>query len=262
MATPFAENALREFNATLDELDTSVSFLRAAVRLRPRLNDWLRWETMEADARELAIGYISQKSFESSAFYRGAVIVLSGAFEQLVRRLVQEYVVRVNESAKDYDSLSEAIKRQNTLRTGHALATVMEPLDHQAIDYTLLAKNIGTCLPGVTEFVLNAPAFTLFISSISPRHLEDVLKRVGIVFQWDEFGSDAALRQLFDERNTRPTAKATEDYLTNFITTRNRVAHTGSGGVIIQETEIEGFLKFFRAFSTRLIHVLNQRLPT
>lgn len=262
MATPFAENTLREFNAILDELDTSVTFLRAAVRLRPRLNDWLRWETMEADAREMATGYISQKSFEPSAFYRGAIIVLSGALEQLVRRLVQEYITRLNESTKDYDSLSEVIKRQNTLRTGHALTTVIEPVDHLELDYSLLAKNIGTCIPGVTEFVLNASAFALFLPTINPRHLEEVLARIGVKFDWDDFGNDDALRQHFGETTTRPTSKWTEDNLERFIKTRNRLAHTGSGGIVIEDADIDGYVKFFRAFSARLVHILNQRLPT
>lgn len=261
MATVFADNALREFNIALDELTSSLEFVRVSAKLRPRLNELVRWEGLEPEASVLVRQYINQKSFEAAPLYRGAVIVLSGAFEHLVRRLVHEFVVRINESVAMYDLLADKIKIQNTLRTGHALITIGQPLDHLDMDYFELSKNIGTCRPGIAEFVLNANAFTTALSSISPKHLEEILKRIDVELSWDDFGKDSALRQMFNEKDTRRTAKAVQAHLEKFVRTRNRLAHTGSGGIIITDDQLDDYLQFFRLFAKRLVEVLKQRLP-
>jgi hypothetical protein len=261
MAT-FAENSLKEFNATLDDLAGSLQFLKASSRLRPRLGNLLNWDTVgELDAKVLVDNYIKSKNVEPTAFYRGFLIVLAGAFEYLVRRLLAETILSINQAVVNFDELLPKVKIQNTIRTAEALRTISEPLDHLNFDFEELAVNLATCRSGATSFALNAEAFAIRITNVGPIHLFEIFERAGIKLTWDDFGKDPTLQALFEQKSTRPTSIAIEGFLDRFIKTRNRLAHTGSGGIIVTEDEIEVLLRFFGIFSTILARVVHSKLP-
>jgi hypothetical protein len=46
-----------------------------------------------------------------------------------------------------------------------------------------------------------------------------------------------------------------------FIQMRNKIAHTGSGGITVTDTEIEQLLQFFRVFCVCLAQVVHNNLP-
>jgi len=148
MALKVLSDARQEFDTALDDIGSNLEFVRAAMQLRPRLRDMLHWQNMDGEARKLATRFLDQGSAEESVFYRGMVISLSGAFEQLVRRVLRDGVRAINEAEGNYDNLHETLKRQNVYRTGLALQTIFEPLDYLELDYELLSKNLGTCFVG------------------------------------------------------------------------------------------------------------------
>jgi hypothetical protein len=215
---------------------------------------------MGPEANALVNRFLKSTATEPTPYYRGIVIILGGAFEHFVRGLLYEAVVTVRGSVASYDALSEKIKKENMRRTGQALATVFEPLDHFEFNYYELCKNLGTCLPGSETFTLNADVFGLYISNMSPEHLVDALGRLGVSLNWDELGSDAGLQELFGGTGARETANNIQVYLSEFIKKRNKLAHTGSGGLTFSSEEIEEFLKFFRLLSKRLAQVIQKRL--
>src|ERR1700675_3831284 len=102
---------------------------------------------------------------------------------------------------------------------------------------------------GVEQVVLNADAFTIFLSIISPEKLSDALRRIGITMNWDSLGSIAQLREAVETAGTRETAKAVKESLKEFGRMRNRIAHSGSSGVSVDESDFEKLLKFFRIFA-------------
>jgi len=260
MPSTFAENAIKEFSATLDELRTSLEFSEASSKLRPRLNDLLNWTAMGTEAKALVGKYLKHTSAEPTPYYRGIVIILGGAFEQFVRSLLHEAAVNVSQSVTNYDALGDHIKKENMRRTGQALDSVFEPLDHFDFDYYELCKNLGTCVPGNEEFTLNAEVFSIHVSNLIPDHLNKAIGRLGVSLNWDELGSDAGLQELFGGTGARETANDIQDYLKEFIKKRNKLAHTGSGGLTFTSEEVDEFLKFFRLFSKRLAQVLQKRL--
>ena len=160
----------------------------------------------------------------------------------------------------NYDTLDEGIKKQNVYRTGIAFGTIHEPLDYLELDYESLAKNIGTCYGGSTQVVLNADAFTIFLSIISPDNLVKSLERIGVKLQWDDLGKGQALRTILDRSDSRETAKAIQDRLKWFGQTRNKIAHAGSGGVVVTESDFEQLLAFFRIFARALVPVVESQL--
>jgi len=260
MADSFGSAAVKEFNLGLDELEMNLGFLRTSTKLRPRLSGLLNWGAIDGDAKALVSDFLNQKSVELSPQYRGMMIVLSGAFEQLVRRLIHEAVLTINNGVSNYDQLSERIRAQNILRTGRALTTIREPPDHVVVDYHALAKQLATCVAGADSFILNADAFTLFISSVSPRHLTDLCDSIGITLNWDDFGRESGLETMLATKGVRATGKAVADYLDKFIKLRNRFSHTGTGGVIVTDSEIQNYIRFFRLFASALAQTVAAKL--
>jgi len=180
MATRILTDALKEFELALDDLASNIEFVSAARKLRPRLNDMLHWQILDGEAQKLARSFLQQQAVEESILYRGIVVSLSGAFEQFVRRVLRDCILAISGVGANYDNLHEDIRKQNLYRTGIALQTIFEPPDHIDLDYDLLARNIGTCFAGSKQAVLNAEAFTTFLSTISPDKIADALKRIGM----------------------------------------------------------------------------------
>lgn len=253
-------NALGEFELALDDIASNFDFIRAAARLRPRLNDMLNWTGMDADAKNLAKEFLNQAAVQESLLYRGLVISLAGAFEQFVRRVVRDGVSHVNASRLSYDALHEHLRKQNAFRTGVALQTIFEPPDYLELDYESLSKNIGTCFVGSREVVLNADAFVIFLSIISPEKLVDALDRISVKLNWDVWGADPSLRKALDKQGTRETAKELREFLKRFGQIRNKIAHTGSSGVVVTETDLRQFLSVLRDFSRILTSVVENQL--
>jgi len=252
--------ALKEFELALEELASNLEFVNAAKQLRPRLGNMLDWQNMDNEAKKLAKLFLEQRAVEESLLYRGMVVSLSGAFEQFVRRILRDSVLAINGAAENYDSIHEEIRKQNAYRTGIALQTIFEPPDYLELDYELLARNMGTCFIGAEKVVLNADAFTIFLSIISPEKITDALKRIGMKMNWDALGAMQAMRRAVEKNDTRETAKALQESLKRFGRTRNKIAHSGSGGVVVTESDLRQLLKFFRTFSGALIAFVETEL--
>jgi RiboL-PSP-HEPN len=220
----------------------------------------LHWEYMDNDAKALASTFLRQRSAEESLLYRGMVISLSGAFEQFVRRTVRDSVLAINAKGRNYDLLDDHLKKENLYRTGIALGTVHEPLDYLDLDYESLAKNVGTCFRGSMQALLNAEAFAIFLSIISPKHLTDALKRIGMELHWDDLGKIQSMRDALDLSDTRETAKAAEEFLRRFGQMRNKIAHTGNSGIVVSDDDLQQLLKIFRAFARGFTSIIEAEI--
>lgn len=252
--------ALKEFDLALDDLSSIFDFVRLAIRLRPRLSEMLSWDTMGTEGKLLASNFLSQRTADESLLYRGMVISLAGAFEHFMRRILRDSVLAISGSGASFDSLDASIKKENFYRTGLALGTIHEPLDYLELNYELLAKNLGTCFTGSAQALLNAEAFAIFLSIISPKNLEDALRRIGVVLRWDDFGRVEEVQKTLDGKGTRETAKAVEANLRQFGKMRNKIAHSGSSGLVVTELDFERLLQFFRVFGRTLVKVVETDL--
>lgn len=262
MASFAATEALREFGLALDELEASLSFLRASSKLRPRLNSLLNWQAIDGDAKRLVSDFLNQKSVELTSQYRGLVVVLSGAFEQLVRRLIHDAISAYNLNAKGFDSLPATIQVQNVLRTGRALAKSSQPLDHVSINYQVFVERLATCKAGAEKFTLNPEVFSYFISSITPGHLEEILGWIDTAVNWDDFGKVGEFEAIFGTHGAKATGKAVAAQLSAFTKLRNTIAHVGTGGVVVTDNDVEGFIRFFRILAVCLEDAIRTRFKS
>lgn len=260
MASIFGARALTQFRVVIEDVESNIRFLRLSTKLRPRLNDIIRWETVEPPESRLVQEFLAQKDAQPELIYRGMLTLIAGGFEELVRNLVEETVEVINDSAKSYRDLSEAIKIQNMIRTGKVLAAIGEPPDHLTIDVEALCRNIGSCVGDSESFRLNAAAFSFFIYSISATHLEEIFERFGIAINYDELCNVEPIRKVFGTTDARETSKEVKEYIRRFIQKRNRISHTGSGGVTVSDVDVGQFVDFFSAFSERLVTYLAQQL--
>lgn len=249
-----------QFSLALDELQGGVDFLRASSRLRPRLGPFVNWQAVVGDAKNLINDFLELKEVELSPHYRGMIVVLCGAFEEFVRRLVQDAVARINEKAAAFDDVPETVRIQNVHLTGRALLAAKDPPDHIAIDSTTLASGLSTCVSGAVEFKLNAEAFSLFITNLTPSHLDTVCRSFGVEIDWDFIGGLATFEALFGTTGARATGKQAAARLKQFVSLRNRIAHTGAGGITVSDMDVEDYIKFFRAFAPRLVTYVEGKL--
>jgi hypothetical protein len=253
----FTDDALREFAAALEEVRSSISFIGAAMRLRPRLGKLIAWDATLGEAKTLITDFINQRLTDPVTPYRGLLVIISGAFEQLVARLVRDSVAEINARIASYDAIPNAVRDQNIYRTGQAFLTIKHPVDHISIDYGLFSRNIGSCQPGATEFTLNAEAFTTTMKSVTPTHLGDVLTRIGFDLKWDDLGRVTAMQKHFGKTRTRETADQIQSELASFAKQRNRIAHTGSGGVTLTEGDLVNVADFLQIFASNLAILLS-----
>jgi hypothetical protein len=260
MAFKFSDAALKEFNVALDEATLALKFVSSSVHLRPRLGGVVAWKNLNAEAQGMVQGFIQQKDVELGIVYRGFVILLSGNLEQIVRRLLQDAVSALNKTISNYEQLHDSIRLHNTFRSGQALATIAEPIDHFLVDYAKVAQNLATCASGTSSYTLNAEAFTIYVSNTTPKHVIDVFRRIGVSIEWNDLGQVKLLRNAFGKKDTAETARSIESFLFDFIRLRNRIAHTGSGGASVTESEIVFYIGVLRAFGEALAEVVTEKL--
>ena len=260
MALIVYAEALREFEAALADIRAYVRFVSAANRVRPWAAKMVNWDALEPDQTAALKGFVSQKDYHLEVGFNGLMVSLAGTFEDFVRRVIRDGVVWINRSYDRFEKLSDMLRDQNLLRSGHALATILDPPDEITYNYELLCKNLGTCRTDGGALVLNAEAFTVNISNINKKRIDDSLKRMGVLINWDVFGHNTALQTLLGEDRVRDVANETERWLKSFIIKRNRIAHSAIGGIQISDNELNTAIDVLAAFAPTLAQAIEDVL--
>jgi hypothetical protein len=147
-----------------------------------------------------------------------------------------------------YETMKVPLRHQNLLRSGHVLATVIDPPAEVIYDYETLCLNLGTCRTNGGQLILNADAFAVHLTNMTHPRIDDALERIGVKIDWDVFGKDAGMQQVTG-KDGREATKETKEWLKEFIKKRNRIAHTGIGGIKITESDVTAAIAFFGAFA-------------
>ena len=253
-------NALKEFDAALGEIRAYVEFVSASNHLRPRIYPMVDQTVLDNEHRGTLAAFTSHSDYHVETGFNGLVISLAGVFEEFVRRLIRDGVLWINESYGKFEELNEQFRKRNIQQSGYALATVFDPPVETSYDYEELCKNLGTCTLGGGSLVLNAQAFVLNITNVTPARIDDFLKRINVSIDWDMIGKNATLQKLLGETRTRDATKAIKEWLSVFIITRNRLAHSSVGGIQTSEAALVTAIDFFQAFTPALAQVVEDVL--
>lgn len=260
MALVLYTEALREFDAALNEIKAYVDFASAANYLRPWAGKMVDWNVLDNDQKTALTGFVSQKDYHVEVGFNGIMVSLAGTFEQFVRRLIRDGILWINKSVTQFEKLQEPLRQQNLFLSGRALATVLNPPAEITYDYELLCKNLGTCRTTGGTLVLNADAFVVGISNTNPTRINESLLRLGVEIDWDIFGRDTTLQALLGETRVRHAANETQKWLKEFIVTRNRVAHSAVGGIQVSETQLRTSIDILAAFAPTLAQAVEEGL--
>jgi hypothetical protein len=252
MAASIFQDAVKQLQASIAETKSLLAFLKSANHFRPRAAEVLNyqdWDDMDTQVKALATEYMNQKDYNIEVAFNGLMVSLSSSFEQFVRRLIRESVGEICRRAQRYDNLQEKVRRQHLLRSGHALATIMEPPVEAGYDYDLICKNLGNCYAGGDQLTLNASVFYIRLAGMTAETITEAFDRIDVSIDWDEFGRDGGMRRALGISGTREAKKETIDWLEAFTKKRNKIAHTGVAGYLTKLTEIEESVAFFEAFA-------------
>lgn len=247
------ETIVISLETSLREFDECLRFFENSFILRPRLSDMIAWERLDDNAKNLAQSYINMAFGRPDVIYCALFVEIHATFEQYVRDLVEESIRKMNESIKDYDRFSETIVKNNIRYTGSILATIHQPLDYYNFNYNDMCVAIGTCYPGSTSIKLNPSAFSFSAGTMTPVNIENLLKRTTVKIDWDAFGRDRSLQEIFElKKKVRATSKEVKSYMEKMVKLRNRIAHTGATVAEINASYLSMQLKFIKAFSNVL----------
>jgi hypothetical protein len=251
MALSIYVNAANEFETALFEIGCYLDFVSTGHHLRPRVGTMVDWTTLDQEQSNALRAFVGQKEPHVEVGYNGLIIALGAAFEHLVRRLVKEAVLWINTKVDNYEKLPTPLRHQNLIRSGYALVTVADPPVESSYDYELLCKNLATCTSNGGILVLNADAFSVSITNINEKRITDSLSRIGVAINWDVFGQNRALQELFSSKPGRRTVDKVQEYLKAFVIRRNKIAHSGLG-IRVSESDVRTAMSFFKAFTPAL----------
>jgi hypothetical protein len=260
MPASIYDDAKREFSNAMLLVRGNLTFVTAALKLRPRLNGMMDWNSPDTGAVAEAKAFMTFKDIDELYLYSGFVVVIASSFERFVRRLISDAVKHHNKKLKTHADLSVHMLHQNWLRSGQVLTKVFEPPDECDIDYDELSRNLGTTAKGDHAPVMNAEAFSVFLSNFTPDRVVDSMKRIGVELDWDDLGRLPAMQQVSRTTRTKETAKAIKDTLKDFMKKRNRIAHGGSIAAEIRSSDIDNYLSFFAVFSPSIAEITEKHL--
>jgi len=164
------KTARRELRATIDEVLDVVSLVETSVKLRPRLGQFLIWQNLDTQNKELIRIYLSSR-VETNLCYEGLVVRLVATFEEYLRKLVRNAIKELNSRNLDYEGIQDGLRLHNRHAVGNALSSVFSPSDIEQFNFDQLCDEIGTCIPG-RKVILSADAIASIKGSISVERLE------------------------------------------------------------------------------------------
>jgi RiboL-PSP-HEPN len=260
------QNSLRipvkELTLSFEDISSTTQLFSRASRLRPRLNGILRWDDMEPEERRLVEDFVNHREVDGRLIALSLVVVCYGLLEKFVRELIERAVKAIDAELRNFDRLPESLTQENIFRTGKALQSIKGTRSHDRYEYSSLARNLGTCIPGSGRYTLNAACFSAEPGILTPTNIDQMFQRIGINLDWDKFGSNSALKRLLGEPRTRDCKYAVQKLLRDIVTKRNTVAHSGGLGIVVDDSEFQLIIEFIPVFCTELVEHVAAKLQT
>lgn len=246
----------KAFEATINTLVAAIDFVDVAEKLRPRIGKVLQWDAVGGELREYVQRYLNLKDSYSKQVC-GSVLVLGyGAFEQFLRRFVEVAVSTLGREISSIEDLPPEFLEENIHRTGRALWLVKSKTEFSTHDHLALARNLGSCTPGQSDFALNSEVFGSDIGALTKENIESLFRRLGVKLNWDDVARRRDVKDVVEENDVRRCSKLVESRLRQIVSTRNSLAHTGVSSAEITEESIRSNLEFMRILSGAITTVM------
>ena len=156
---------------------------------------------------------------------------------------MERAIAAVNSGCKRMEDLPQFIINENIFRTGQVLQTVKAQRTSRSYDFMALADALSSCKVGSKGISLNAVCFPFEHGIVSLGNIDTLLKRLGVILDWDCFGSNAQIKYVLGEQGTRKCSKEVKKAVSELVDARNVISHTGG---LQLEKHVEDVRKYTR----------------
>jgi hypothetical protein len=250
-------------NDNLDEVLAALAFSTSAFKTYANSGDILAFVAQNAELRNVVQEFRASTQLTDLNFiFQSLYVQAWSAFELFIRMLIVSYLEEICKRASDYESLKKAkLIDRNLYHSGVALQQVLENRSNLNIDFTSIAKNIGTSVPDSKDVVLNVLSFGIFLKGPSARGVEEALRRIGITdFNWDTIGGAKAVQKALGTQRVRDTAKQVTEFLQSAEKIRNNIVHRGENIQPVTEADLRQEVGLFRVIGNALVEFLKGSL--
>jgi hypothetical protein len=261
--TKVFEDAEKEFQLAVNDINSLLTFVKLANALRPKLGSILNWADVNSlDANDIGVAkqFMSQRDYNVEVAFNGMIMSLSSSFENFVRRLICDGFTAIAKRFKAYSALTESLKRKHLVSSGYALISIEQPLIETNYDFDRICSNLGNCHKSSQVLTLNSDVFHSKLSPFTQKGISDGFKRIDLTISWDGLGQNSRLQQVLKVDGSKECQKAATKFLDGFVEKRNRIAHGGVVGYLANQSEIEDAIAFFVVFAPCLASTVGKAM--
>lgn len=254
------QGTTKTFEATMDNLSSTLEFLQVAEKVRPRIGGIVNWTAADPEVSALVRQYMGKRDTYSNYAHGPLIVIAYGTFEQFLRRFVEVCVSTLGAVVPSIDQFSSDFCREHIYRTGRAIASVKHPKSYLSFEHEVLGMNLGACRSGEHDYTLNASAIAAEIGPLTKENIDNYIQRLGIKINWDDVGRRKPIQSIVQENDVRKSTKAAIALLERIVFVRNGLAHTGSVAGGLTTAEAAQYLEFIKIVALAIGTVSSQRL--
>jgi hypothetical protein len=253
-------SAYTVFAGYLSELASIVKFCRLAALLRPRVNEYLRWEIADPQVKTLFQDFLASNPNETRIF-QSVVVSIHAGFEQFVLDLIDDGAEVISDRKLSRSVFEVAFP--NSLRhlhkaNGIALASIQEPKQHWKVDYEELIRRLASTQVGSSQVTIYGRPLGIQKGNLSHDMLEEILDRFFCFrIPWGELCKDSKLQKSLGAPNKTSAEVALKALLNKLLSLRNSLAHS-QGSEHVEYDEVLGY----GSVCDRFGELLSERLLT
>ncbi len=228
--------AIIEFQTAIDLMLSMSLFVEVATQLRPRLGRQVNWQSLD-DAEKLLVQSFIKMEPTLALSEEGTTLRICAQFENFLRRIIRDAALEISLRKVKAEGLKPPLLAKNRHFAGMLLSKVLYS-DGVTRDYDRLCREIGTCTPG-SVVTLSGESLAESLENISPASIDLLFELFGHKLNWDKIATHAVFAAARKQEGTRELAKAIKERLSELHKLRNRLAHSGYGGVVLPEGSLQ-----------------------
>lgn len=259
------------FHAYLDELLETAQGVSVSRDARTSIATYLDRATLNTNRQAEALVNRALQAIPKihvSTVNRALFICAHAGFEQYLRDLLEMAANSIS-NCKFVRTKAEA-PRKEVLRklhghqiqlAGEGFRRYFEPLSHIRLDYAKVASAVAQSSDEDAPFILNGTVLGLRVGNIDRKALDSIFGRFDCKIPWLKFAATANVQGILKETTIKATDKAVNEFLSQALEKRNRIAHT-QGSIEMPEEEFYRQIQFLREVSSFLNKTMSDHIST
>jgi len=200
--------------------------------------------------------YIRRRRFN----YNSIIVSLYGYLEQYIERLINNFVILINELVPLYRHLDPQIQAHHLRLSLDLIKKAENARYREKLSTHKVIENLNLCLNGDASYRLNSEAFSQHSANFKREVINEIFKFVGIENACERILLKPVfrdyLKQIYPERESS-SIKPEEAFfcLQDLAERRNKVAHGVLPDELLSNDILQAYVEFFEAFGQGLYQV-------